>query len=614
MIKSSQLLLLLFFSVFGLAGAAHAQQRTLSVQPASSGQRLALVIGNDAYQKIPALRNARADARAMAQALQQTGFEVILRLDQTERQLRESVRNFKARLNGGSEAVFYFAGHGVQLGSANYLLPVDVAGDNEDQVKDDAMPLQRVLDDLADQKVRFSLAIVDACRNNPFRTAGRAIGGRGLAPTNPATGQMVLYSAGAGQTALDRLTDSDRDPNGLFTRVLLKEMQRPGVSVDRVLRNVRDEVVRMAKSVGHEQVPALYDQAIGEFYFRAGTAVASAAAATAAIPTDPGANDRVFWESVKDSKNVDELKAYLEQFANGQFVALARTRLRALEQSAPRPPAAQVASAAPSTATTQQAAPAGSLASMARGTVFRDCADCPEMVVIPPGSFTMGSPASEPLRESDEGPQHTVTIARPFAAGKFEVTFDEWDACVREGGCSHRPGDQGWGRGKRPVINVSWQDAKAYTEWLSRKSRKTYRLLSEAQWEYVARAGTTTAFSFGASITPQQANYNTSVSYVGSPVAITPRGTVPVGGYPANAFGLHDVHGNVWEWTEDCWNGSYAGAPTDGSAWASGDCSQRVLRGGSWISNPQLLLSANRYLASASLRLSDIGFRVSRTD
>lgn len=252
-----------------VATVANAQQRNLTAVPsAAAANRLALVIGNDSYTRVPKLGNARADARAMAQALRQAGFKVILREDLNDRGMREAVRSFKGRLSGGSEAVFFFAGHGVQLGAANYLLPVDISADNEEQVKDDGLSLQRVLDDMTEQKARFSLAIIDACRDNPFpKVAGRSIGtGRGLAPTTAATGQMVIYSAGAGQTALDRLNTSDRNPNGLFTRVFLQEMQKPGLPVDRVVRNVRDQVVTMAKSVNHQQVPALYDQAIGEFF------------------------------------------------------------------------------------------------------------------------------------------------------------------------------------------------------------------------------------------------------------------------------------------------------------------------------------------------------------
>jgi formylglycine-generating enzyme required for sulfatase activity len=235
------------------------------------------------------------------------------------------------------------------------------------------------------------------------------------------------------------------------------------------------------------------------------------------------------------------------------------------------------------------------------------------MVVMPAGRFMMGSPASEQGRQNNEGPQHPVNIPVSFAAGKFEVTFDEWDACVRERGCSHNPGDQGWGRGKRPVINVSWNDIQQYLKWLSTKTGKTYRLLSEAEWEFAARAGTSTPFSAGAAINPAQANYDTSKSFAGSATAATRKQTVTVGSYPANLFGLHDVHGNVWEWAADCWNQTYTGGPGDGRAWATGDCGFRVMRSGSWINDPQSVRSASRNGNSPDNRNSGLGFRVART-
>ncbi len=242
----------------------------------------------------------------------------------------------------------------------------------------------------------------------------------------------------------------------------------------------------------------------------------------------------------------------------------------------------------------------------------------PEMVVVPAGTFRMGSPNSETGRDQDEGPLRTIRIGAAFAVGKYEVTWAEWNACVSDGGCSNagpdsKGGDEGWGLGKRPVINVDWNDAKAYAAWLSRKTGETYRLLSEAEWEYAARAGTTTPFSFGQTITPSQANYDGNYTYGSGPKGTYREKTMPVGSYPANAFGLHDLHGNVWEWTQDCWNGSYAGAPTNGAAWESGDCSRRVVRGGSWFSIPQYLRSASRNRDDTSNRYIDIGFRVART-
>ncbi|MBP1625797.1 MAG: hypothetical protein H6Q00_272 [Holophagaceae bacterium] len=256
-----------------------------------SPDRIALVIGNDSYQHVGPLKNAKGDAKAIAQTFERMGFRVILRLDLNEKGMKDAIRTFKGMVKGGDAAVFFFSGHGVQIGGSNYLLPTDIRGDSEDQVRDEALPLQRVLDDLQDQKARFSLAIIDACRNNPFKGAGRSIGGRGLTVTTAATGQMVLYSAGAGQQALDSLGPSDRNPNGLFTRVLLKEIAKPGVPADRVLRNVRDEVVRLAQGVGQEQVPALYDQALGEFYFKPGAPLREAAPAPepAPLPSPLGA-------------------------------------------------------------------------------------------------------------------------------------------------------------------------------------------------------------------------------------------------------------------------------------------------------------------------------------
>ena len=238
------------------------------------------------------------------------------------------------------------------------------------------------------------------------------------------------------------------------------------------------------------------------------------------------------------------------------------------------------------------------------GRRFKDCAACPEMVVVPTGSFMMGSPSSEKGRDSDEGPQHRVRIAQPFAVGVYEVTFAEWDACVSAGGCNgHSPADRGWGRGQRPVIDVSWNDAQAYVKWLSNKTGKRYRLLSEAEWEYVARAGTETPFHFGMTISTDQANYNRNYRAQ----------TMEAGSFPSNGYGLHDVHGNVDEWVQDCWNDSYLGAPTDGSAWTSGDCSGRVLRGGSWDSKHRNLHLADRDWVPINYRSIRAGFRVART-
>jgi formylglycine-generating enzyme required for sulfatase activity len=282
-----------------------------------------------------------------------------------------------------------------------------------------------------------------------------------------------------------------------------------------------------------------------------------------------------------------ELKA-----KTAELVASARTRLDALspQQRLSAPPVIWRVPGAPAQ--------------------FKDCSDCPQMVVIPAGEFTMGSPPSEQAAEA----QHRVTIAAPFAVSKFEITFDEWDACAADGGCGgYWPDDQGWGRGNHPAINISWENAKSYVDWLSRKTGKAYRLLSESEWEYAVRAGTTTRFWHGDALSPSQANYDGSVDGSG-PSEVNRQSTVPVGSFPPNGFGLHDMHGNAAEWVEDCWHDEYtAMAPTDGSAWVDGDCNGRVVRGGSWEDSELEQRSAARTGGERKDQFYTDGFRIARS-
>lgn len=401
--KALRSLTVAWFSLLAATTLAADAKRNVEIR--SSGgleRRIALVIGNDSYQHVGKLENARADARAIAKGLADTGFTVTLKIDVTEKAMKEAIRSFKGQVNGGDVAVFYYSGHGVQLGAANYLLPTDIRGDNEEQVKDEAVPLQRILDDLQDQKAKFSLAIIDACRNNPFKSSGRAIGGRGLAPTTAATGQMVLFSAGTGQQALDRVGPNDRSSNGLFTRVLLKEMERPGVPVDRVLRNVREEVVKIAKTVDHEQVPALYDQALGDFYFRPGQAAAVQTAAAASVaPTrvqSAAEQEQELWDSIKDSGSVEAFDEYLNQYPKGRFLPQAKVLLAKIKSSRP------ATTAAP--ASRPETAPAA--------------APIQTAMLTPSPAFPV---ASRPAAAPDSGfPSRPVRIVVPFAAGGLTDT------------------------------------------------------------------------------------------------------------------------------------------------------------------------------------------------
>jgi formylglycine-generating enzyme required for sulfatase activity len=228
---------------------------------------------------------------------------------------------------------------------------------------------------------------------------------------------------------------------------------------------------------------------------------------------------------------------------------------------------------------------------------------CPEMVVVPAGKFKMGSPATEEGRDNNEGPQHEVTLTRPFAVSKFEVTFDQWEACIQYGGCA-RAGSA-FGSGKQPTINISWYDAQEYLKWLSSLTGQPYRLLTEAEWEYAARSGSTGPYSFegDASALSEYAWYSDNSGGK----------THSVGEKKPNAFGLYDMHGNIWEWVEDCYHGSYDGAPIDGSTWSTSDCNLRVGRSGSWISSPRGLRSADRLWVATDARFNYLGFRVGRT-
>jgi formylglycine-generating enzyme required for sulfatase activity len=245
------------------------------------------------------------------------------------------------------------------------------------------------------------------------------------------------------------------------------------------------------------------------------------------------------------------------------------------------------------------------------GAVFRDCAECPEMVAIPTGSFRMGSPPGERGANDDERPQIEVGITAPFALGKFEVTAAEWIACAAAGACRYRPEVPGWGRGRQPAIRVSWHDAGQYAAWLARKTGKPYRLPSEAEWEYAARAGTTTPFPTGGTISTDQANYDGTIVHGDWPRGVFRGRPLEVGSFAPNPFGLHDMHGNVLEWVADCHESNYAAGRTQ-APWRAGTCDLRILRGGSWSGPQWLLRSAYRFAVPPGTETTRIGLRIAR--
>ena len=558
---------------------------------ASAERRVAFVIGNGDYRHASVLPNPKNDANDVSAALKRMGFEVVLGIDLGEQEMRESSIRFARAARDADVAMIYYAGHAIQFNGVNYLIPVD------SRLRDEAdmRRMIRVDEMIADlnQAKNLRILILDACRDNPLaETLKRSIGRtraaavrNGLAKIQSPEGMIVAFATQAGRVAEDGF-----GRNSPYTTAFLRHIEAKA-EIGTVFRRVSADVYSATKE---KQLPELSLSLIGEFYLR-GKPKAGIASPAPPAP-DPAS---IAWETVKQTADPKLVQDYLKQFPEGIFAALARSRLRSLTEK-------KVAGVFP-------VPPKLTLDKVKPGEEMQDCDQCPKMVVVPAGTFAMGSTAGEKWRDKSEGPQRQITITRPFAVSKFEITFDQWEACTLEGGCnSHKPKDSGWGKGRRPVIHVSWDDAKAYLEWLRQKTGKPYRLLSEAEWEYAARGGTTGAYATGTGITTMQANYDASTATGNRSNAAYRGKSVEVGSFTPNPYGLHDMHGNVMEWVEDCWNPSHAGAPGDSSP-RGGDCKRRVLKGGAWYYEAAYLRSAARQSYPARTRLNVVGFRVART-
>src|SRR5262245_19664435 len=419
------------------------------IVPASAEKRFALVVGNDRYPNLPAsaqLKKAANDARAVGDALRRLGFEVIRGENLGRQALVDKLDELTRQLCPGDTAFFFFAGHGVAISGGNFILPSDVPNvesGQETRLARAALGESDIVADLQARGVRVAVVVLDACRNNPFKRAGtRGVGGeRGFVRSDPVRGVFSLYSAGVGQTALDRLSDSDNNPNSVFTRVLVPALGKPGLHLTDLAFEVREEVARLAATVGHDQRPASYDETIGGRVYPAGAPPAAAPPAPVAAPTprvDPCAAAADHWRSAEAIATEAVFNDHLAQFANCPFAGLARARLEALKRQAavvpPAPPPAsppapaRPAPVAPPTPPVTPPAPvkpavgitpsrSAQVLSQAEERAlkpkdtFKECDACPEMVVVPAGSFVMGSPDNESLRDSDEGPQRTVSFA-----------------------------------------------------------------------------------------------------------------------------------------------------------------------------------------------------------
>jgi len=498
---------------------------------AATSSKVALVIGNSKYET-NSLANPVNDAQDMAKMLASYGFEVVgynvssgrlNTLDLDFAQMESYVSAFRRQLKPGGVALFYYAGHGIQKDGANYLIPINSGVDSAEKLKYKTLNAQAVLDEMEAAQSFLNVVILDACRDNPFRSfrSGRS----GLAGMSAPAGSIVLFATQEGGTASDI---SPNGRNGLFTNHLLNAMQNKNMTIESIFKATSKQVTADARGYSLKQTPFLSSSFTEEFCFGLCDSKGEA--------TDEVANLR---------KEVDRLK-----------------QQKSLVPAAPAP---------------------SSRASFE-----------PEMVKIPAGTFEMGS-----NDYNNEKPVHSVSV-NGFYMSKYETTFEEYDVFASATGRS-KPSDEGWGRGKRPVINVRWEDAVAYAEWLSGKTGKTYRLPTEAEWEYAGRGGSTTKYWWGDNIRSNKANCDGCGSQWDN------KQTAPVGSFSPNGFGLYDTVGNVWEWTCSEW-GFYSDKKET-------VCNQsvtgwRVFRGGSWGNRGDDVRSAHRNGSDTSNRGYSIGFRL----
>jgi formylglycine-generating enzyme required for sulfatase activity/uncharacterized caspase-like protein len=623
--------------------------------------KFALLIGNEAYRnEIGRLANPHNDVALLEQALKGLGFEVVTVRDAGLGALYQTVSAYARRLQAaGPNAVgfFYYSGHGASDGSRNYLIPTDVNTTETGELWDQSLPLTEITRKLKTEAGNATHFVVfDACRNTLKLTqpGSRAVmQSKGFVPVTQENGMLIAYATAEGELASDVGAGA-----GPYAKALAEEIVKPGAEAVVMFRAVQR---RLRAAIRQE--PYLGFNMLGDIY------LAGKGEQPAAAPSTPQKLSEAAeaWTLVKDTTSIAALEAFMGRFKGTYYADLAKLRAEELNKqrdaggqtwwdrltesssTAPPPttggPPEQVAIATPPPLN----APPEPRCDGIEITVgqnehrcfkpgagkterFKDCPTCPEMVVVPAGHFTMGSPTGEKERSDAEGPRHEVTIGKTFAVGRFAITRGEFATFVREtrhvisdmcaiwegGKQVERSGksfrDPGFTQDDRhPVVCVNWDDAKAYAAWLSQKTGRTYRLLSEAELEYVTRAGTTTPFWWGSSIRTAQANYNGNYTYGGGRKGEFRQHTVPVDSFEANPWGLYNVHGNVWGWTADCWNANYQGAPADGSAWTSGECSRRVVRSGSGFNAPRFVRSAFRVRSTTDRRSMDFGFRLART-
>jgi formylglycine-generating enzyme required for sulfatase activity len=572
------------------------------------------------YQHLSSLNNPVPDAKAIAASLRDHGFDVSEHYNLDRADLLDVLEGFKREAQGAQVALVYYAGHGMEVEGKNVLAPIDMEVECEKKTALRSVELAQLF--AAASPAPQQIVLLDACRNNPFpqcpsRGTNSGSGFRGFSRLTEEDRSLLIANATlSGQLA----ADGEQGDHSPFAKSLLKNFDEHPRLYLRDLLDMTAQDVRIASR--GTQVPEITTQggapricldATGCGEGGSGLAPESAINDPATLAetrallkqlgfmTDAsrGAADDLLQEAIKRFQT----KAGLAP--DGQITPTLLAVLRATKTQVAGLPVP------PKPGTPAPGIPSGPLEHDV-GSSFKDCESCPDMVVVPAGRFLMGAAKGEKGRKPEEEPQHEVTVASPLAVSKFEVTFDEWEACALEGGCgNYRPEDSGWGRGRRPVIYVSFDDAKAYVDWLRAKTGKPYRLLSEAEWEFAARAGTSTPYASGATLAPTQANFDASSGTTNRKPGSYQGTTVEVGSFSPNPYGLFDMEGNVSEWVEDCWNPSHAGAADDASP-RGGDCKRRVAKGGAWYYEADFARAGARMNFPKGSRLNVVGFRVAR--
>jgi formylglycine-generating enzyme required for sulfatase activity len=625
----------------------------------------ALVIGMDHYGGgWPQLSNGIKDAEEVAKGLTAQGFEVTLKKDLKSEELDRTLKDFFVRdgADVDTRLLLWFAGHGYTVRDEGYIVPVDAPSPTADaDFRDKAISLRRFGEYMREANSRHVLAIFDSCfAGAVFNTA------RSMPPPaiTLATTEPVREFISSGEA------DQQVSDDGMFRKLFLDVLagKEPdadanhdgyvtGTELGLFLHQKMTNLTNNRQTPRYGKLNALgYDR--GDFVFQVGKLdVATVATST----TQPSNDAAQAWAATQSTTSQTVLEDFIKRYRDSFYGTLARARLDELKKNQvavvapPAIPTAPAVSSGPCgsapIAVSLSSRPAQPLSAaeecaLKPKDVFKECDNCPEMAVIPLGSFTMGSPSNEKRREDDEGPQHTVTISHALAVGKFMVTVDQFADFVREteydaesecfvfkdGDWVQQP-DSSYRNppfsqtGLHPAVCLRWDAAKAYVSWLSKKTGKTYRLLTEAEWEYAARARTRPGcyprYFFGDN-EDDMCRYGNGADQTAKKKNVAEKDwtffhcsdgyayTSPVGTFLPNGFGLYDMHGNAQHWLEDCWHDKYDGTPSDASAWTSGNCRLHVIRGGSWHGSPGLLRAAHRYWSNNSANYT-IGFRVART-